>query len=167
MATEPQPTSQGILQASRCLERGGTMARGPWDLPYQEIPQAPVPSNPTQRCWAAGKQALQKTYRLSGSVRQKRRDLSKSLHRGPDVQLVGIAIPTTHSLNKVVRNTHLCCNSCRTNPKAVTGERSLDASSSKNIFKPMSQQSTRKRLTIGKAKTRNQGTGHAVVGSSW
>jgi len=50
MATEPQPTSQGILQASRCLERGGTVARGPWDLPFQEIPQAPVPSNPTQRC---------------------------------------------------------------------------------------------------------------------
>lgn len=48
MATEPQPTSQGILQASRCLERGGTVAKGPWDLPFQEIPQAPEPSNPTQ-----------------------------------------------------------------------------------------------------------------------
>ena len=48
MATEPQPTSQGILQASRCLERGGTVAKGPWDLPFQEIPQAPEPSNPNK-----------------------------------------------------------------------------------------------------------------------
>ena len=47
MATEPQPTSQGILQGSGCLEKGGTVAKGPWDPPFQQIPQAPVPGNPS------------------------------------------------------------------------------------------------------------------------
>ena len=44
MATEPQPTSKGILQASRCLERGGTVAKGPWDLPFQKYPKHQYPA---------------------------------------------------------------------------------------------------------------------------
>ena len=82
MATEPQPTSQGILQASRCLERGGTVAKGPWDLLFQEIPQAPEPSNPTQGVAQQANKHYRKLTGLSGSVRQKRRDLRKSLRRG-------------------------------------------------------------------------------------
>ena len=127
MATEPQPTSQGILQGSGCLEKGGTVARGPWDPPFQQIPQAPVPGNPSHPKnggveHQANNDHRTLTNRLPESVRQERRYLGESLCRSPNVELVSITIPTTHRLNKVIRNTHPSRNSCRTNPKAVTRE---------------------------------------------
>ena len=48
MVTNPQPTSQGILQASGYLERGGPVAQKPGDLPYPTTSEAPLPSHPNK-----------------------------------------------------------------------------------------------------------------------
>ena len=125
METEPQPTSQGILKRSKCLERGGPVAQRPWDLlmpkryPKHQYPATPAVKGVEQQ---ASKDQSKLTDPQPRSVRQERSCLCKSRHRSPNVELVCFAFPTAHGLKKMIWDTHTCGNSSGTDPKAVTGK---------------------------------------------
>ena len=121
MATEPQPTTKRYTPRKQVLgERRacGPEAMGP--TYSQKCPKHQYPATPAVK--GVEQQASKDQTKQPRSMRQERSYLCKSRHRSPNEELVCIAFPMAHGLNKMIWDTHTCGNSSGTNPKAVTGK---------------------------------------------
>jgi len=75
-----------------------------------------------------------------------------SLGGGANVQWIGIALPASQSLNKVIRNSLPCCYCSSPDPKAVAGEVTRQTSRSHDLSKPWSEKLTGQGLARLKLK---------------